>query len=234
MPARLTFLVVLAFASCAPLEQTAGPGTIAGTVTLEATQSLPPFDVLVDANGGLADVLVKLTRVQGEVPEPAQDPLVFVIENTIDMGIEHAIENSRFRPHVAGIQAGREFTYETHGGPVNQRWIPKLNDAPGIERDGKLIGTNRPEVTLIVSDIYPSVGWVSHAGTIFPGMHAHLVIIEHPWFAVSTDGGSFTIEDVPPGTYGLEAWHPTLGTRVLSEVTVSAGATARVKFIFRS
>lgn len=233
MIAGTILLTLLTLAACASNAKDIGPGTIAGSVILEGAAPPPAFEVLVDANGRLADVLVKLTRAQGEVPTPAQDPLVFVIENTIDEGVEHAMENSRFRPHVAGIQAGRDFTFETHGGSVNPHWFAELSDDSGDNRDGRLIGTDLPEVTLIHSDIYPSIGWDSHTGRMFPGMHAHLVIIEHPWFAVSARDGSFTIDDVPPGTYGVEAWHPTLGTRVLEQVTVSAGDTARIEFSFQ-
>jgi hypothetical protein len=228
---RLTSLGVLALASCGSPELTVGPGTIAGTVTLEGSQTPPPLDVLIDASGRLADVLVKLTRVQVEVPEPAEAPLVFVVENEIEkieVGTYSETEHSRFRPHVAGIQMGREFAFDKRAAQTNPHWSTDLNETWGrTYRDSFRVSTTfQPEVTTISSDLYGPV-------ERFPGMHAHLVIVEHPWFAVSSHDGSFTIEGVPPGTYGLEAWHATLGTRVLSDVTVSAGASARVKFIFR-
>ena len=46
-------------------------------------------------------------------------------------------------------------------------------------------------------------------------------------FATTGDDGHFTIEDVPPGTYTLVAWHEAAGEKPIS-VTVSAGKTVTV------
>ena len=36
--------------------------------------------------------------------------------------------------------------------------------------------------------------------------------VDNPYYAVTDETGSFPIEDLPPGTYRLKAWHPILGT----------------------
>jgi hypothetical protein len=64
---------------------------------------------------------------------------------------------------------------------------------------------------------------------VHPWMRAYAVITDHPYFAVTGSDGSFTIADVPPGTYTLEAWHPELGLRA-TEVTVRPGAEAKATF----
>ena len=54
-----------------------------------------------------------------------------------------------------------------------------------------------------------------------------------PYFAVTKPDGSFSIGNVPPGTYTLRAWHRE---QVLSEqkVTVSAGAVGKVDIALKT
>jgi hypothetical protein len=68
---------------------------------------------------------------------------------------------------------------------------------------------------------------------VHPWMKAHAGVVDHPFFAVSKDDGSFTIEDVPAGEYALELTHAKLGTRTI-QVTVTAGAVAEADATFRS
>ncbi len=62
---------------------------------------------------------------------------------------------------------------------------------------------------------------------LHPWSKAYVVVVDHPYYAVSGKSGEFTIDGVPPGTYRLRAWHPALGF-VDQTVTVSAGAQANV------
>ncbi|WP_437784907.1 carboxypeptidase regulatory-like domain-containing protein [Sorangium sp. So ce1097] len=69
---------------------------------------------------------------------------------------------------------------------------------------------------------------------IHPWMRGFVVVTDHPFFAVSGDDGSFTIEKVPAGTYKLEAWHSRYGLKT-AEVTVTEGADdkpAQVTFTY--
>jgi hypothetical protein len=62
---------------------------------------------------------------------------------------------------------------------------------------------------------------------LHPWSKANLIVLDHPYHAVSGKAGDFTIDGVPPGTYQLRAWHPALGF-VDRLVTVGAGAQATV------
>ena len=63
-------------------------------------------------------------------------------------------------------------------------------------------------------------------------MHAFTFVAKNPYFAVVDADGNFSIDDVPPGTYKIRAWHGTLGERK-GKVTVEPGGTARVDFTFK-
>ena len=62
---------------------------------------------------------------------------------------------------------------------------------------------------------------------LHPWAKAWILVLDHPYFATSEKAGTFSIEDVPPGTYRVKAWHPLLGTAEQS-VTVAAGQAASV------
>lgn len=62
---------------------------------------------------------------------------------------------------------------------------------------------------------------------LHPWSKANLIVLDHPYHAVSGKSGDFAIDGIPPGTYHLRAWHPALGF-VDRAVTVAAGAQASV------
>ncbi len=64
-----------------------------------------------------------------------------------------------------------------------------------------------------------------------PYMQGHGIAVDNPYYAVTGSEGTFTIPDLPPGTYRIRAWHPVLGTQA-REVIVVAGEKALVDFAF--
>ena len=47
---------------------------------------------------------------------------------------------------------------------------------------------------------------------LHPWMSAWIVVVDHPYHAITSETGSFELSNVPPGDYVLETWHETLGT----------------------
>jgi hypothetical protein len=62
-------------------------------------------------------------------------------------------------------------------------------------------------------------------------MQAWVWVVDNPYAAVTSAGGSFALEDVPAGSYKLKVWHETLGEKTV-DVTVEAGKTASVDVAF--
>ncbi|MBI5683096.1 MAG: hypothetical protein HZC45_08035 [Deltaproteobacteria bacterium] len=62
-------------------------------------------------------------------------------------------------------------------------------------------------------------------------MFGFMLAPEHPYAEVVGEDGSFTIKDVPPGTYTVKAWHPRFGLKE-GKATVSAKGVAEVNFEF--
>ena len=62
---------------------------------------------------------------------------------------------------------------------------------------------------------------------LHPWSKAHILVVDHPYFAMTERSGSFSIDDIPPGTYHVKAWHPALGVAE-QVVTIGAGQPASI------
>jgi hypothetical protein len=62
---------------------------------------------------------------------------------------------------------------------------------------------------------------------LHPWAKAHILVFDHPYFATTDKSGTFSIDNVPPGTYHIKAWHPLLGVAEQS-VTVTSGQTSNL------
>jgi len=60
---------------------------------------------------------------------------------------------------------------------------------------------------------------------IHPWSKAWILVLDHPYFAVTPKAGTFSLDDIPPGGYTIKAWHPLLGVAEQS-ITVLAGQSA--------
>jgi Polysaccharide lyase family 4, domain II len=73
-------------------------------------------------------------------------------------------------------------------------------------------------------------GMVSVRDAEHPWTRAYLAVFDHPYFAVTGNGGNFTIDGVPPGKYKLNAWHERTGVSV-QDVDVTANGATKVAVV---
>ncbi len=70
------------------------------------------------------------------------------------------------------------------------------------------------------------------------GFHAYMeswgMAVTNPYYHVTGPDGTFTLTDVPPGDYTLQAWHPGVGTLLEQTVTVPAQGTAEIHLNFEA
>lgn len=62
-------------------------------------------------------------------------------------------------------------------------------------------------------------------------MRGAILVIENPYYAVVKDDGTYSIPNVPPGTYKLSVWHPDRGKKTF-DVKVPASGNARLDATF--
>jgi hypothetical protein len=63
-----------------------------------------------------------------------------------------------------------------------------------------------------------------------PWQNAYVSIFDHPYAVATDEKGMFVINDIPSGTYVVEAWHEELGTKQISSVVVESGKKSAIKF----
>lgn len=62
-------------------------------------------------------------------------------------------------------------------------------------------------------------------------MNTHFLPVSNPYYAIVGADGTFTIDQIPPGDYEIEAWHPILGKQE-GKVSVAANGKATANFTF--
>ncbi|MFZ1744706.1 MAG: carboxypeptidase-like regulatory domain-containing protein [Nitrospirales bacterium] len=67
-----------------------------------------------------------------------------------------------------------------------------------------------------------------------PYMFSWGVVVDNPYYAITTEDGRFEISDIPPGTYTLSVWHAGTKTYLNREVTVEPNGSLSVNFEYQS
>ena len=70
------------------------------------------------------------------------------------------------------------------------------------------------------------------------GFHAYMeswaIAVDNPYFAFSNERGEYEISSLPPGTYRIRAWHPSVKQEMVNTFTVKPNQTVRMDFSLES
>lgn len=130
-----------------------------------------------------------------------------------------------YTPHVAAVQTKQEILVRNSDGVLhNVNAKPKNNRGFNFGQPVKGMETKKtfdnPEVMIPVKcDVHP---W----------MHGWIGVQNHPYASVTDDKGVFSLNNLPPGTYEIEAWHEKFGTSIQT-ITVGAKENKTLEFTFK-
>ena len=180
--------------------------------------SVIPNPVVLGDGGALADVVVYLEKVKAGKPWPEQDYAVNQLKcafepylQVVPKGVKLTIVNSD--PVLHNVHP-----FEHVG--TARRTLFNLAQPNQDQVNVKKIKTRRGKAVELACDAHAwMAGW--------------LYVLEHPYFDVVGADGSFTIGEVPPGSYKLVAWHPVLGTRE-QPIEVAADGQVAADFTFQA
>jgi len=177
----------------------------------EKYTSAPMTEEAVVTDGHLANVFVYVKEgLSGDFPVPSA---AVVLDQ----------DGCRYDPHVVGIMAGQDLTIRNSDGLLhNINTQSTANRSFNISQP-RSMESNRDfrsmEIMIPVKcDVH---GW----------MTSYIGVVDHPYFAVTGTDGSYTIPNLPPGEYVIEAWHEVYGTQTFP-VTVGAQETGDASFTF--
>ncbi|MGH7930624.1 MAG: carboxypeptidase-like regulatory domain-containing protein, partial [Candidatus Binatia bacterium] len=110
---------------------------------------------------------------------------------------------------------------------------PKLHIPHGYQRDRTVFMMSLPfrNTTLEATREDSRAGIMKVVCDTHAWMLAYLHVFDHPYFAVTGESGTFTLPNVPPGTYTIKAWHEAAGVRS-REITVTEGEDVSAVFDF--
>lgn len=132
--------------------------------------------------------------------------------------------NLTFVPHVIAIQRGTTVDFPNSDLVRHNVFSPP--DSPDPFNLGTYdIGSSKPFT-------FDNSGEVPLLCNVHAEMSGFIVVLDNPYFAVTKRDGSFTINNVPAGTYKLKTWHEKLRTEE-QEVTVEGGKTIEVSFMLK-
>lgn len=70
-------------------------------------------------------------------------------------------------------------------------------------------------------------GVIEISCTQHPWMHGYILVFDHPYYAVTSNDGSFKIDSLPPGSYKLMVWHEGAAKPVERPIKVTAGEISK-------
>jgi hypothetical protein len=181
----------------------------------QSKYTTPPTDPqFVVADGKLGNVFV---YVKSGLPAGATYPAP-------STPVEIDQSGCLYHPRVFGVQVDQDIVIKNDDNVLhNIKAVPSINRGFNISQPSAGMTSKRkfssPEVMVpLECNVH---GW----------MHAWVGVLPHPFFATSGPDGSFSIKNLPAGTYTIEAWHEKLGTQTQT-VTVGAGETKTADFTF--
>jgi hypothetical protein len=203
-----------------PYEPTtvAAGGTIVGTGAADTTVALASA-AAPDAPGCAA----------GSVPTPTA-PATIAWTDGIDRGkpmpverrYEVVSEECALSPRVSAVVVGGTINLRNDDRAIHRLVFIRQGAGDTVQvmpfsNAGQLVASDR---------LARTPGLIEVRCAEHQGVHGYIAVFDHPYFAVATGGGEFTIDDVPAGSYTMKVWTEGATRPIAQPVKVEAGSTA--------
>ncbi|MZH15158.1 MAG: hypothetical protein F3742_10355 [Nitrospinae bacterium] len=174
------------------------------------------FDFTVSENRGLKDTIIAITNIKKGKPF-SQDMQTFHIDrcraNNYIIGIKNSenilIENTDPIQHeIATYEVRNIYSDQTSNRPV----VPKSSQVRAA-----FVRPDAEEFTIKCN--------------LHPFLQTHAYLVDNPYYAVTDSHGNFSIENIPPGTYEVVAWHTYIPSKK-GTVTITPSGETQLDFEF--
>jgi plastocyanin len=171
--------------------------------------------VIVNANGTLKNVFVYVKEgLSGKKFPAPKDAVVFDQKGCV------------YTPKVFGVQVGQPVEIINSDDTLHN--VHSLSTKSAQFNLGMPIKGMKLKKSFTAPEVMVKIKCEVH-----PWMAAYAGVLDHPFYAVSGEDGSFQIKDLPPGDYTIEAWHEKLGTQTQSVKVASDSDAPTAEFHFK-
>jgi len=168
---------------------------------------------IVGANGGLKNVAIAIENIDAGKAYDKKEIIPF------------ANKDCMFGPHVSAAVKGQKLGIVSHD--------PVLHNTHLYSGDKlkTMYNIALPLQDKVIKKKLKKSGVVTVKCDAHEWMLGYVYVGTNPYVTISADDGSFTLSDVPPGSYKVTIWHEKLG-KVSKDVTVTAGAATKLDYAF--
>ena len=147
--------------------------------------------LVVGPQGGVANTVVFLKNITGGKAMDLPEQLRFLDQ-----------KRCRYEPHVMLVPAAGTLQMKSSDAVLHTVHMDgaATYNLPFPFRD-KVISRDMPAVGLVNLKCNGGHTW----------MNAELLVVPHPYYALTDDAGRFELSNVPPGKYEIVAWHEGWG-----------------------
>lgn len=202
-------------------------GTLTGTVHLQGPipkpyvihvtknasvfgRTVPDERLLISKEGRLKNVVITVEGIQQGKSWPPSRPRL------VNRG-------GRFIPHVQVARQGSSLQI------VNRD--PVLHNTHGFQGGRSMFNVALPRYRRDRPVLQPlaEAGVLEVMCDVHDWMNGWVVVLAHPYFAVTGKDGTYSITHIPPGTYTVTAWHEKLGKQE-GQIAIPSQGKARLDF----
>jgi len=174
-------------------------------------------DFTVSENSGLKDTVIAIQGVKKGKPLPTK-------MQTFN------IDRCHSNQYVIGVRNGENILVENKDPIRHEIATYEINSASYVkQKSNKAILRETSQIRS---------AFVSHETEEFlikcnlhPFLQTRGFMVDNPYYAISDEEGNFMLEDVPPGTYQILAWHPFIPTQK-GTITIAEGKVSQINFVF--
>jgi len=151
---------------------------------------------VVGPKGELADVVVSLKGVTGKSTGASAPPMV------IDQ------KGCLYSPTIVAVQTDQKIIVKN-----SDNCVHNVHDKPAVDGNQESNDVQMPGGADLTYTFAKPEPFLKFQCDVHPWMFAWVTVVDSPYFCVSDKDGKFTIKNVPPGKYTVEAAHRKLGSQ---------------------
>src|SRR5450432_4112368 len=209
-----------------------GGGAVSGKVTYEGTPAKQKtIDMSKEPSCAKQHATPIVTETVVTGPNNALDNVVVYIsagapdDSTPSQAVKFEQKGCQYIPHVLAFQVNQTLQISN-----DDQTSHNIHPLPKVNREWN---KSQPPGTPPIEEKYDKPEFIPVKCNIHPWMHGNFAVLKNSHYAVTADGGSFSLANLPPGKYTITAWHESYGDQS-QEVTISGNETKPINFVFKA